>query len=162
MRYRVASLVLATLILSPTVLILAPPAAAANRTFAVEMRNLEFNPVLINVDPGDNVSIVLFNNETGTSHTFDIDELNVHSGLIAAGQSLTINFTVGQAGTLWFYCAIPGHATRAGTGWTGMAGRLVVGQTPTQDLTLVYVGVGIIAATVLAAVAVWMRRPPKA
>jgi len=151
-------LLLAATILGPP----APRGAAVERTFVVEMKNILFLPNLLQADPGDVVTILVFNNDS-TVHTFDIVEFNVHLGTRAApmlpGENRSATFTADRAGTFWFFCDIPGHATRQGTGYAGMAGRLIVGPpTDGSDLTFVIVGVGVAAAAALiAGIAVWIR-----
>ncbi len=144
----------------------APTATAGERTFVIEMENIQFRPNLIQVDPGDIVTILVFNNDT-TGHTLDITEFAVHIGTrtdpLLPGQNQTRTFTADRAGTFWFFCDIPGHASRSGNEWTGMAGRLIVGQTPAPlDLTVAFVAGGVIAAAVIVGLVVWLRRrPPK-
>ncbi|MGQ0797732.1 MAG: cupredoxin domain-containing protein [Methanobacteriota archaeon] len=155
----VLALLLAASILGP----LAPRGAAVALTFVVEMENFLFVPNVLRVDPGDVVTIVVFNNDT-TGHTFDIVEFNVHLGSRSApmvpGENRSATFTADLEGTFWFFCDIPEHATRQGTGYAGMAGRLIVG-TPTDggDLTFAIVGVGVaVAGGIVGGVILWMRR----
>jgi len=141
-----------------------PTARAASRTFVIEMSNIQFHPALLQADPGDSVTVHVFNNDT-VGHTFDIAELAVHIGNrtnpLQPGQNDSRTFTADRGGTFWFFCDIPGHAARAGTGYSGMAGRLIIGQagTPQLDPTLyIIVGVAVTAAIVLVALYVLRRK----
>jgi len=143
----------------------APPAKAKNVTFVIEMRNFTFSPDFLQVDPGDNVTIVVFNNETvDVPHTFDLDASNIHLGTVSdpmrLGENRTATFTVNAEGTFYFHCAIPGHATNQGGGrWAGMAGRLQVGEAPPPaDLTPIIVAGVVVLAMSLAAVVYVARR----
>jgi heme/copper-type cytochrome/quinol oxidase subunit 2 len=62
-------------------------------------------------------------NADGASHSFDIDELNVHA-LMPGGKSSLALFKPTKPGTYTFYCGIPGHYNKA-TG-EGMHGTLIV------------------------------------
>ena len=67
---------------------------------------------------GETVALRL-ENQDSTSHSFDIDELNVHA-LMPAGTPALALFTPNTPGTYTFYCGIPGHRE------AGMVGTLVV------------------------------------
>ena len=62
-------------------------------------------------------------NTDGASHSFDVDELNVHA-LMPGGKSSLALFKPTKPGTYTFYCGIPGHYNKA-TG-EGMHGTLIV------------------------------------
>ena len=149
---RVANIVPALLIVSAVPQALAQTAAAKERNFVIEMRGSPFRfvPDLLQVDPGDVVTIIVFNNDT-TPHTFDLDRYNVHLGTVAApmqpGTNRTATLTASTEGTFWFFCSVPGHATQRGDGsYQGMAGRLIVGRpTAGPDLTVVLAVGGVIA-----------------
>lgn len=147
----------------------APSAQAKDVTFVIEARNFAFSPAFLQVDPGDVVTIIVFNNETGViPHTFDLDAYGVHLGSVSnpipSGQNRSATFTADEAGTLYFYCSIPGHATNQGGGrWTGMAGRLQVGEAPPPgDATPVIVGGLVVLFASLGAIAYAVRRKKKA
>jgi plastocyanin len=67
---------------------------------------------------GEIVALRLENQDT-QSHSFDIDELNVHTLLPAGATSLAL-FTPSTPGTYTYYCGIPGHTE------AGMVGTLIV------------------------------------
>ena len=105
--------------------------AATSVTFHLESHSYYFlgvggtinglkNPTL-NVQVGDQVTIVLTDGETMT-HNLYVDGYNVQSADVSTtGASATISFTASQQGTFAYYCAIPGHREM------GMEGQLVVG-----------------------------------
>jgi len=143
----------------------APTAEAAERTFIIEMVNLQFQPSLLQADPGDVVTVRVFNNDT-VGHTFDIAEFNVHIGTrtipLQPGQNDSRTFTVDREGTFWFFCDIPEHASQAGAGYTGMAGRLISGQAGTSSLDLaLYVIGGVAVAVAIGVVALFVARRKK-
>jgi len=66
------------------------------------------NPVL-RAAVGDTVELVLKSGE-GAQHDLAIDELQVQSPKFDASTgTVTVRFTVSQAGTFTYYCTIPGH-----------------------------------------------------
>lgn len=142
-----------------------PTAQAASRTFIIEMSNLQFHPPLLEADPGDVVTVHVFNNDT-IGHTFDIAEFAVHIGdrtnPLQPGQNDSQTFTADREGTFWFFCDIPGHAARAGAGYTGMAGRLIIGQGGTSSLDpTLYIIVGVAVAAAISIVALYVLRRKK-
>src|SRR6058998_373425 len=165
---RARALVLGSIVLIACAsLIGAPRAEAKNVTVVIEMRNFAYAPNFLQVDPGDNVSIVVFNNESGSiPHTFDLDTLNVHLGTVndpmLPGENRSVTFSTDRAGTYWFHCAISGHATNAGgERWTGMAGRLQVGAAPSPgDATPIIAG-GLVVLVVSVAGVVFVTRRGK-
>lgn len=87
----------------------------------IEVVGTEFayNPSTLTVKRGQTVEIV-FKNEGSVAHDLLIDEFNVKTAAIAAGQSTTVRFTPNQAGQFKIYCAEPGHEA------AGMVATLVV------------------------------------
>lgn len=142
-----------------------PTATAASRTFVIEMNNLQFHPALLQADPGDVVTVHVFNNDT-VGHTFDIAEFDVHIGNrtnpLQPGLNDSRTFTADREGTFWFFCDIPGHASQAGAGYTGMAGRLSIGQAGTSSLDpTLYIIVGITVTAAIAIAALYVLRRKK-
>jgi len=144
-----------------------PTASAKAVTIVIEMRDFQFHPNEIHLDPNDVVTIQVFNNETtpNVPHTFDVDQLNVHIGSrsspLLPGQQGVATFTANQNGTFWFHCDIQGHATASADGsWSGMAGRLIVGQggSGSVDATPYYIIGGLAAAVSVALVALYAAR----
>ena len=140
-----------------------PKVRAAERAFIVEMRSFQFLPNVLQVEPGDIVTIRVFNNDT-TGHTFDLPQFGVQIGTRASpfqpGQNATRTFTADRSGTFWFFCDIPGHASPAGSGYTGMAGRLIVGASAAPfDATILVLGaIGVAIVAGIIGVVVWRRR----
>jgi len=98
----------------------ASPAAqggqAAQQT--VEMVDINFNPKELTIPANTDVAINLTNNGV-SPHNFNVDELNVHSGDYAAGQTGTVTINAAP-GSYQYYCSIPGHKE------AGMVGTLTV------------------------------------
>jgi uncharacterized cupredoxin-like copper-binding protein len=81
-----------------------------------------YNSGEVRVKAGETVALRLENID-GVSHSFDVDELNVHA-LMPGGRSSLALFKTAKPGTYTFYCGIPGHYDKA-TG-QGMHGTLIV------------------------------------
>jgi len=143
-----------------------PIASAVERTFVVEMRNLQFLPNVLQAEPGDVITIRVFNNDT-VGHTFDLPQFNVQIGTRASplqpGENGTRTFTVDPSGTYWYFCDVVGHASSAGSGYTGMAGRLIVGGAAApSDATIPILGaVGVAIVAGIVGVVLWRGRKPK-
>lgn len=95
-----------------------PPGAQAAKEFTVTGANYSFSPSTLTVKKGDRVRIV-FQNIEGF-HDFRVDELNVATRQIRAGDRDIVEFTPDKAGTFEYYCSV-GHHRMA-----GMRGTLVV------------------------------------
>ncbi|MFA7406521.1 MAG: cupredoxin domain-containing protein [Anaerolineaceae bacterium] len=68
----------------------------------------QINPDLT-ANVGDTVAITLINDD-GRFHDFVIDEFNAATSVFSEiGQEETIQFTVDQAGTFFYYCSVTGH-----------------------------------------------------
>ncbi len=162
MRFRASLSLLLVLALAAPVGGLLPSAQAKGVVVHIEMRAPNrFSPNIIQVDPGDQVTIFIYNNDT-TGHTFDQNDYNIHLGTRASplqpGENQTATFTTDQQGDFWFFCDVLGHSTPRGDGgYQGMAGRLVVGQAqPGPDLVLLAtIGGAVAAAVAVAVVFVW-------
>ena len=102
-----------------------PPAggtesSAPAREIAIRGDEFSFSPQTITAASGERLRLT-FANEGNAPHTFDIDELDVHSGIVNPGGSRTIEFSApAQSVTYRVYCAIPGHAEQ------GMVGQLII------------------------------------
>ena len=133
---------------------------AANRSFGVEMKNLQFALGEIRVDWGDEVTIHVHNNDTGVPHTFEIVEYDIHLGTrnnpVPPGAQDSTTFTANQNGTFWYFCSVLGHSLRLADGsYTGMAGRLIVGvEEPDDGPDIPFLIIGIVAAAVAVGVGV--------
>lgn len=166
---RIALSVLIALLILFSGLFLAPTARAKSVTVVIEMKDFQFHPNEVRLDPGDVVTLQVFNNETtpGLPHTFDVDQFNVHIGSRASsllpGQQGVATFTANQNGTFWFHCDIQGHAMQsADRSWSGMAGRFVIGQGGSAPLDPTpYIIGGIAVAVAVAIVALYFARRKK-
>ena len=76
-----------------------------------------YNKGEVRVKAGEMVALRL-ENADGASHSFDVDELNVHA-LMPGGKSSLALFKPTKPGTYTFYCGIPAHRSF-------MTGKLVV------------------------------------
>jgi heme/copper-type cytochrome/quinol oxidase subunit 2 len=81
-----------------------------------------YNKGEVRVKAGEMVALRL-ENADGATHSFDVDELNVHA-LMPGGKSSLALFKPAQPGTYTFYCGIPGHYDKASG--EGMHGTLIV------------------------------------
>ena len=86
------------------------------REFNITASSFSFSPNAISVSKGDKIKIRIAN--AGGTHTFDIDELNIHKSTPAGVTE--IEFTASKSGTFKFYCAMPGHKD------SGMKGSLEI------------------------------------
>ncbi len=82
------------------------PGAATFLEITVTAKFAIFNPSTITVAKGETVKLTV--TSTSGSHTFTIDELGINIA-VGSGQTVTKEFTVEEAGTFSFYCAVPGH-----------------------------------------------------
>ncbi|MHB1330889.1 MAG: cupredoxin domain-containing protein [Minisyncoccota bacterium] len=88
------------------------------KEFTVEGSTFAFAPNTMTVNVGDTVKIT-FVNKIGF-HDFVLDEFNVKTQQISAGQSETITFVADKAGTFEYYCSVGTHRQQ------GMVGTLTV------------------------------------
>ena len=97
--------------------------------FKVTLIDIVYEPSTLVIPANMDVTISLPNTGVAT-HTFNIDELNVHSGPVETGEtgSVTINAAPGQ---YTYYCSQPGHSE------AGMTGTLGVAVVPTPGPTSV-------------------------
>jgi plastocyanin len=72
----------------------------------------------IKIRKGQKIKITLTN--SGGTHDFVIDELNIASDKIITGESTTFEFTSTDAGEFDFYCSVGNHRAQ------GMVGKLIV------------------------------------
>jgi len=84
----------------------------------VEMVDIAFNPTTLTIPANTDVTFHFVNNGAA-AHNFKIDDPEVFSGDLAAGQSIDLTVNL-PAGTYTYYCTIPGHEQ------AGMVGELTV------------------------------------
>lgn len=127
-------------------LALAGPAQAALRQ--VHVGNFYFEDATVGdgkveATVGDQLQFVIDDGGSGTPHTVEVDELNIHSGMLSTGQTFTTP-PIPQAGTYLLYCKTHlnrGHKTTlivdpaAGTGTTTTTTTAPSTTTTTAKLT---------------------------
>ncbi|MDZ4229496.1 MAG: cupredoxin domain-containing protein [Patescibacteria group bacterium] len=91
---------------------------AGVKVFNVSGANFRFDPVTITVKKGDQVKIIF--ESLDMQHDLDIDEFDVNSPVIPAGESSEIEFTADQVGEFEYYCSVGSHRAN------GMVGTLIV------------------------------------
>ncbi|MBI1833530.1 MAG: cupredoxin domain-containing protein [Candidatus Andersenbacteria bacterium] len=89
------------------------------KEFAVSAVNFKFTPAEMQVTQGDTVRIVLTNNGS-MPHDWRLDEFSAATKVIQPGQSDTVEFVAGEAGTFEYYCSVGQHRQ------LGMVGKLIV------------------------------------
>lgn len=92
--------------------------AAPAREIIVTGSPFKFDPATIKVKNGETIKIV-FKNAKGM-HDFTINELNVKTPVIQAGQDSTVEFTASKTGSFEYYCSVGNHRDQ------GMKGTLIV------------------------------------
>ncbi len=90
----------------------------AVKEFTVTGTSFKFTPAQIKVNEGDTVRVT-FKNENGM-HDWRLDEFNVGTKVIGAGQQETVEFVASKAGQYEYYCSVGQHRQ------LGMKGTLVV------------------------------------
>jgi plastocyanin len=94
--------------------------AQAPTTTAVETaQDTKYIVTSFQMKNGDVMGLFVVNKDS-TGHSFDIDSLNIHVSL-PANSTTAVSIKPTGAGTLEFYCAIPGHKA------AGMDGTIAVG-----------------------------------
>jgi heme/copper-type cytochrome/quinol oxidase subunit 2 len=111
------------LVLGLAVLIVPLPAGAAapiQRTFQIDAKRFEYNPAILKVNPGDQVTIELV--ATDVVHGLAIDGYNLEA-TADPGKTARLTFVADQQGTFRFRCTVT-----CGNMHPFMAGKLEVGQ----------------------------------
>lgn len=78
--------------------------------YSLELKNYSFTPNSIEVKAGETIRVKLTN--TGGTHDFVIDELNVQSSLLESGEEDIIEITAPadeKGSTYEFYCSVGNH-----------------------------------------------------
>jgi nitrosocyanin len=88
------------------------------KEFTVTGENFSFTPNKLTVNKGDTVSITFKNNEG--FHDFVLDEFNIRTKQIKAGEQQTVQFIADKTGIFEFYCSVGTHRQM------GMKGTLEV------------------------------------
>lgn len=95
-------------------------AEAPTVTDVVTAQDTKFAETTLSMKNGEFLGLFVINKDDFV-HSFDVDELNIHVAL-SARSTTAVAIKPTAAGTLQFYCAIPGHRE------AGMAGTLTVNQ----------------------------------
>ena len=90
----------------------------AVREFTIDASNFAFSLKELEVNEGEMVRITL-TNKMGM-HDWKLDEFNVGTKVLQAGQSETIEFLADKKGTFEYYCSVGQHRAN------GMKGTLTV------------------------------------
>jgi heme/copper-type cytochrome/quinol oxidase subunit 2 len=99
------------------------PANAATptqRTFRIDAKRFEYNPAILKVNPGDQVTIELVASDV--VHGLAIDGYNLETSA-DPGKAASLTFVADQQGTFRFHCTIT-----CGNMHPFMTGKLEVGQ----------------------------------
>jgi plastocyanin len=94
---------------------------AGTSKYTIDTRNFSFSIDQIKARPGEVIEIELTN--SGGTHDFVIDELNVQSKTINTGQSTRFSISIpsdSQGKTFTFYCSVGNHRAQ------GMEGNIIV------------------------------------
>jgi heme/copper-type cytochrome/quinol oxidase subunit 2 len=138
-------LILAGLVLA--VLFIPLPAAAStptDRTFRIEASRFEYSPALLQVNPGDRVTIELVS--TDVVHGLSIDGYNQQT-TADPGQTARITFVADKSGLFRFHCTVT-----CGNMHPFMTGKLQVGGN-----TLLVRSVALVGLILLAGIWKWPR-----
>src|SRR3990172_3771079 len=87
---------------------------------SVEGGSFYYKPNVIDAKVGQNLKVVF--SAKDLRHDFVIDELDVRTPVVTAGDTATVEFTPTEAGTFEFYCSVGNHRAQ------GMVGKLIVTQ----------------------------------
>ncbi len=88
------------------------------REITVTGKSFSFSPAVMTMKKGERVKITFKN--SGGMHDLRIDEFNIATKRLDAGEEETIEFTADKAGTFEYYCSVGNHRAM------GMKGTLVV------------------------------------
>ena len=93
-------------------------AAAPTTTGVLNIENIKFADARLTMANGEVLGLFVVNHDSAP-HSFDIDALNVHVS-VPANTTSAVAIKPTGAGTLEFYCSVPGHKE------AGMVGTLTV------------------------------------
>jgi len=91
---------------------------AEGKVIPVQANNYVYDVKEIKAKQGEKVT-VSFTNAEGF-HDFVIDELEVNTGMVPAGQTVTVEIPTDKPGTYSFYCSVGDHRQK------GMEGTLII------------------------------------
>jgi plastocyanin len=70
---------------------------------------LAFTPATLDLVKGTTYDLTFTNKDAAQGHSFILTDLNVNTGVIAAGQSKKVTFTASKTGALEYFCDVAGH-----------------------------------------------------
>lgn len=96
---------------------LALSAAQASEVRTIDIRATEFSfePDEIQVDEGETVRLRLIN-AGSLSHNLHLEGVSVKTETVQSDSTATVRFTAPSAGTVQFFCDVPGHKQAGMTG----------------------------------------------
>jgi heme/copper-type cytochrome/quinol oxidase subunit 2 len=122
------------------VLFIPLPAGATtptNRTFRIEAKRFEYTPAVLQVNPGDNVTIELV--ATDVVHGLSIDGYGLET-TADPGKTARITFVANQTGTYRFHCTVT-----CGNMHPFMTGKLEVGRNTLLLRSIALLGLAVFA-----------------
>jgi len=111
--------------------------APTERTFRIEAKRFEYSPAILQVNPGDKVTIELV--ATDVVHGLSIDGYNLET-TADPGKTARITFTADKAGSFRFHCTVT-----CGNMHPFMTGKLKVGQNTLLLRAIALVGLALLA-----------------
>lgn len=92
--------------------------AGSTKEFTIDSFSFGYSMDEIRVNEGDTVTITLTNSDG--FHDWVVDEFDAATETIREGETTTVTFVAGEAGTYEYYCSVGNHRAE------GMVGTLVV------------------------------------
>ena len=89
------------------------------REITIEAEEYSYSTEGISVKKGEKVKLILVNNGR-MSHDFVVDDTDIATSLAGPGKSVSVEFTIEEAGSYTFYCSVGNHRA------LGMEGTLEV------------------------------------
>lgn len=117
--YLSLSFVLSLLLLGTSATLAAESRAGEVRTIEVVAEDFLFEPVTIEVSPGETIRLRLVN-QGSLSHNLHVGGKDLQTETVQGGGSDTLTLEAPETGSLRFWCNVPGHRE------TGMKGELVI------------------------------------
>ena len=111
--------------------------APTERTFRIEAKRFEYNPAIMQVNPGDKVTIELV--ATDVVHGLSIDGYNLETAA-DPGKTARITFIANRAGSFRFRCTVT-----CGNMHPFMTGKLKVGRNTLLLRAVALVGLALVA-----------------
>src|SRR3989344_1243435 len=78
------------------------------REITIEADEFSYSTEEISVKKGEKIKLTLVNNGN-MPHDFVVEDMNVSTSLAGPGKSVSVEFTINEAGTYTFYCSVGNH-----------------------------------------------------